>query len=82
MPNPRFWEMEDRRVNFGALNAKTTDHLLLAFAEMGLVYGNDWFVIPHEMPVNHLCQVLGLLVTDVFGDRTLVPPANGTDETS
>jgi hypothetical protein len=82
MPNPRFWEMEDRRVNFGALNAKTTDHLLLAFAEMGLVYGNDWFVIPYEMPVNHLCQVLGLLVTDVFGDRTLVPPANGTDETS
>lgn len=76
MPNPRFWEMEDRRVNFGSLNAKTTDHLLLVFAEMGLVYGNDWFVIPYEMPVNHLCEVLGLVVTDVFGDRTLIPPAN------
>lgn len=76
MPNPRFWEMEDRRVNFGSLNAKTTDHLLLMFAEMGLVYGNDWFVIPYEMPVNHLCEVLGLVVTDVFGDRTLIPPAN------
>lgn len=81
MPNPRFWEMEDRRINFGTLNAKTTDHLLLVFAEMGLVYGNDWFVIPYEMPVNHLCEVLGLLVTDVFGDRTLIPPANGADET-
>jgi hypothetical protein len=78
MPNPRFWEMEDRRVNFGSLNAKTTDHLLLVFAEMGLVYGNDWFVIPYEMPVNHLCEVLGLVVTDVFGDRTLIPPANAT----
>jgi hypothetical protein len=77
MPAPRFWEMEDRRVSFGALNAKTTDHLLLVFAEMGLVYGNDWFVVPYEMPVNHLCQVLGLVVTDVFGDRTLIPPANG-----
>lgn len=76
MPNPRFWEMEDRRINFGSLNAKTTDHLLLLFAEMGLVYGNDWFVIPYEMPVNHLCEVLGLVVTDVFGDRTLIPPAN------
>jgi hypothetical protein len=80
MPNPRFWEMEDRRVNFGTLNAKTTDHLLLVFAEMGLVYGNDWFVIPYEMPVNSLCQVLGLVVTDVFGDRTLIPAANDPDE--
>lgn len=81
MPNPRFWEMEDRRINFGSLNAKTTDHLLLMFSEMGLVYGNDWFVIPYEMPVNHLCEVLGLVVTDVFGDRTLIPPANAVGAT-
>lgn len=80
MPNPRFWEMEDRRINFGSLNAKTTDHLLLVFAEMGLVYGNDWFVVPLEMPVNNLCQVLGLVVTDVFGDRTVVPAANAPSE--
>jgi hypothetical protein len=80
MPNPRFWEMEDRRINFGSLNAKTTDHLLLTFAELGLVYGNDWFVIPYQMPVNHLCQVLGLVVTDVFGERTLIPHANDTDD--
>ena len=82
MPNPRFWEMEDRRVNFGSLNAKTTDHVLLTFAELGLVYGNDWFVIPYEMPVNHLCEVLGLVVTDVFGDRTLIPAANEGDESA
>jgi len=80
MPNPRFWEMEDRRVNFGSLNAKTTDHLLLVFAEMGLIYGNDWFVLPFEMPVNNLCEVLGLVVTDVFGDRTLLPQANSAAE--
>jgi hypothetical protein len=80
MPNPRFWEMEDRRVNFGSLNAKTTDHLLLVFAEMGLVYGNDWFVLPLELPVNNVCEVLGLVVTDVFGDRTIVPGANARGE--
>jgi hypothetical protein len=72
--------MEDRRINFGSLNAKTTDHLLLIFAEMGLVYGNDWFVIPFEMPVNSLCQVMGLVITDVFGDRTVIPPANVASE--
>ncbi len=34
MPNPRFWEMEERHVNFGALEAQTTDQLLLVFAEL------------------------------------------------
>jgi hypothetical protein len=73
--------MEDRQISFGGLNAKTTDHLLLLFAEMGLIYGNDWFVIPYKLPVNSLCQVTGLVVTDVFGDRTLVREADQADET-
>ena len=76
MRNPRFWDMEDRRINFGSLNAKTTDHLLLTFAEMGLVYGNDWFVVPMDLPIDSAHEIAGLVVTDVFGDRTLVPPAN------
>ncbi len=80
MPNPRFWEMEDRRINFGSLNAKTTDHLLLIFAEMGLVYGNDWLSSRSRCRSTTLCEVLGLVVTDVFGDRTLVPPANAPAE--
>jgi hypothetical protein len=76
MPSPRFWEMEERQVNFGALDAQTTDHLLLVFAELGLVYGNDWFVVPYRLPVNTLCEVRGLVITDVFGDRLLVGAAN------
>jgi len=76
VPNPRFWEMEDRQIDFGKFNAKTTDHLLLAFAEFGLVYGNDWFVIPYKLEVNTLCEVQGLVITDVFGDRTLIRAAD------
>jgi hypothetical protein len=75
MPNPRFWEMENRQINLGKLDAKTTDHLLLLFAELALVYGNDWFVVPYTMPVNSLCEVRGLVVTDVFGDRTVIEAA-------
>lgn len=45
--------------------SNSTNHLLLVFAEMALVYANDWFVVP-EMPVNSLCQVLKLVVTPVF----------------
>ncbi|MBO9618059.1 MAG: hypothetical protein J7539_03400 [Niabella sp.] len=76
MPNPRFWEMEEGQVNFGKLNAKTTDHLLLSFAEFGLIYANDWFVIPYKMPVNTLCEITGFVVTDVFGERTLIQAAD------
>lgn len=79
MPNARFWEMEERQVNFGALDAQTTDHLMLVFAELGLVYGNDWFVVPYRLPVNTLCEVKGLVVTDVFGDRTLIRAANASN---
>ncbi|MDH3614234.1 MAG: hypothetical protein OES10_13235 [Gammaproteobacteria bacterium] len=76
MPNPRFWEFEERQVNFGALDAQTTDHLLLVFAELGLVYGNDWYVVPYSIPVNSLCEVQSLIVTDVFGDRLLIDAAD------
>jgi hypothetical protein len=81
MPSPRFWEMEEGQVNFGALEAQTTDQLLLVFAELGLVYGNDWFVIPYKLPVNTLCEILGLVVTDVFGERTLITAADPNDGT-
>ena len=76
MPNARFWEMEERQVNFGALDAQTTDQLLLVFAELGLVYGNDWFVVPYKLPVNSLCEVTGLVITDVFGERLQIGAAD------
>jgi hypothetical protein len=82
MPAPRFWEMEDRQINFGKLNAKTTDHLLLLFAEMGLIYANDWFVVPYNLPVNTLCEIEGLVITDVFEDRLLVRPAGTGSESN
>jgi hypothetical protein len=76
MPNPRFWEMEDRQINFGKLNATTKDQLLLLFAELGLIYGNDWSVIPYALAVNTLCEVKGLVITDVFGERTIIRAAD------
>jgi hypothetical protein len=80
MPNPRFWEMEERLINLGKLNAKTTDHMLMLLAEYGLIYANDWMVIPYKIPVNTLCEIKGLVVTDVFGDRTLIRRGNENKE--
>jgi hypothetical protein len=75
MPNPRFWTMEEGLTDFGALDTSTTGLLHLLFAEFGLIYGNDWFLLPYPMNINVLCEILGLTVTDVFGQHTLIRPA-------
>jgi len=75
MPNVRWWEFEDRRTDFGSIRAGTTDVPLLLLAELGLIYGNDWTVIPYNMKVGTLAEIKGIIVTDVFGVRTLVRAA-------
>lgn len=81
MPNVRWWEFEDRQTDFGAINAGTTDIAMLMLAEFGLVYGNDWTVVPYDLEVGTLCEVKGIVVTDVFGVKTLVRAAgSGPDD--
>jgi hypothetical protein len=78
MPNVRWWEFEDRKTNFGDLQPDTTDLASLFLAEFGLLYSNDWSIIPYRMPVGVLAEALGVVVTDVFGIRTLVQSAVNT----
>jgi hypothetical protein len=75
MPNVRWWEFEDRKVDFGSIQPSTTDLATLILAEFGLVYANDWHVIPYRLRVGVLSEIMGMVVTDVFGVRTLVHPA-------
>jgi hypothetical protein len=69
MPNLRYWAFEDGRTNLGDVRPDTTDLAKLLFLEYGLVYANDWFVLPCEIPVGSLARVRGLSVTNVFGER-------------
>jgi hypothetical protein len=81
MPNPRFWMMEDSRTDFGKIDTSATGLLHLLLAEFGLVYGNDWFMLPYPLTVNTICDIKGLVVTDVFGEHILVKPVTlGTDD--
>jgi len=75
MPNIRWWEIENRRTDFGSIRAGTTDLPLLLLAEFGLIYGNDWSVIPYNLRVGTLAEINGLVVTDVFGVRTFIRAA-------
>jgi len=77
MPLPRWWAMEDGRTNFAAVQPDSTDVIRLVFLEFALVFSNDWYVLPCDLPAGTLAGVQGLAVTDVFGARRWITPAGG-----
>jgi hypothetical protein len=81
MPNRRWWAFEDRRTNFGDVDAATTDVAKLLFLEFGLVYSNDWFLVPADLPAGSVASVRGIAVTNVFGERFWIEAAGaGPDD--
>lgn len=81
MPNTRWWTFEDSKTSFGDIKPDTTDVNKLLLMEFGLVYANDWFLVPFQLPVGSLANVAGLAVTNVFGERTWVRASgSGADE--
>jgi hypothetical protein len=75
MPNTRHWAFEEGVTNFGDINPDTTDIAKLLLIEFGLVYANDWFLVPLDLSVGSLTEVRGLAVTNVFGERLWIRPA-------
>ncbi len=75
MPNARWWTFEDSKVNLGDVTPNTTDVGALLFLEFGLVYANDWFVVPLALAAGSIATVQGLAVTNVFGERTWIEAA-------
>jgi hypothetical protein len=72
MPAPRWWEMEDYNIDLGDIDAATTDTAKILLAEFGLIYSNDWTLMPYNVPVGSLSTVKSIVVKDVFGQRTIV----------
>jgi hypothetical protein len=75
MPAQRFWQLEDARIDLGTLQPGATDLGQLLLVETLTGFGNDWYVIPIELPVGSLVESTSLVVTDTFGVRTLLRPA-------
>ena len=42
-----------------------------------MLYGNNWLCLPYAQPVGTLAEIMGIVVTDVFGRRSLVGAATG-----
>ena len=80
MPNTRWWAFEDSRTNFGDVKPDTTDLAKLLLIEFGLVYANDWFLIPFTVPAGSVANIQGIAVTNVFGERIWVTAAGSGDD--
>lgn len=81
MPNTRWWAFEDGRTNFGDIKPDTTDLAKLMLIEFGLIYANDWFLLPYQVPFGSIVDIKGMAVTNVFGERTWINAAgSGVDD--
>jgi len=81
MPNTRWWAFEDGRTNFGDVRPDTTDLAKLLLVEFGLIYANDWFLVPFTAPAGSVVAIKGMAVTNVFGERTWVEASGaGADD--
>jgi hypothetical protein len=78
-PADRFWEFEDSTIHFGAIDAGPTDLTRMLLVEFGLVYGNDWYVVPVRLPVGSLFRVTSCTVRDTFGVVTAIGRAGDAD---
>jgi hypothetical protein len=78
MPDPRWWTFESGVTDFGALDAEPVDLAKLLVMEFALTYGNDWFIVPVPTDIGSLSTVTILVVTDTFGQRTLIRGAEQT----
>lgn len=75
MPKGRWWEFEDRNIDLSKMMTQKQDISKMVVTEFGLIYSNDWLIIPHVVKDNTLTAVNGLVVTDVFGRQFLVKRA-------
>jgi hypothetical protein len=69
----RWWEFEDALVNFNRIEGDPDELMRLLLVQFALVYSNDWYILPVDTSPGAFYRVKSLVVTDAFGERTLVP---------
>lgn len=72
MPNSRWWSFEEGKTNFGDIKPDTTDINKLLLIEFGLVYANDWYLLPFTLPAGSIANIRGMSVRNVFGENVWI----------
>jgi len=80
MPTGKWWEFEDRNTDLSKMLTQKSDISKMVIMEFGLIYSNDWFIIPHPLADSTITEITGLVVTDVFGKNFLVDRSGTNNE--
>lgn len=72
MPTRQWWHLEDAQTDFGELDTDHVDLAKMLVMEFALIFGADWFEVPIPANIGSLLRVDTLVVTDTFGERTLI----------
>jgi hypothetical protein len=78
MPNSRWWQFEDGRVDLGNIRRPNLNILAMLLTEFALIYANDWFVLPLSQAAGTLRNIESLIVTDSFGIGSNISPIRDT----
>jgi hypothetical protein len=78
-PHNRWWQMEDGSVDLANLKATETDLAKIVVSQYALQYSTDWLVVPFDLPTGSFTAIDGIVVTDTFGQHTLVESAHSKD---
>ncbi len=80
MPNTRWWAFEDARTNFSYIKPDKPDLPKLLMIEFGLIYANDWYLMPYKLPIGSLTKIKGLSLTNSFGENFWIEAAGKGDD--
>src|SRR5262249_30549920 len=78
MPNARWWEFETSETDFGSIQPETRDLAKLILMDFMLIHGDDWYLVPLELPVGTVTQITELFVHDTFGVITRIDRADAS----
>ena len=78
-PSPTWWELEDGQTDFGSTDLEKVDLAKMLVMQFAMLYGNDWFELPLPLEIGSLASVTRLVVTDTFGQRTLIRPTGASE---
>lgn len=68
MPADRYWQLEDGRVDLGAIDAQAYDLARLCLAEFAMSSGDDWLEVPLDGLLGAINQVISVSLRDDFGE--------------
>ena len=78
-PNKRLWKFEDANVRMGNSQMGSSALANAVVLQYTTMYGNDWLLVPVDLETGTITEVMGIVITDVFGQRYYIDRPTGSE---